>query len=231
MTNEQDRRRFVFSSNWFELIEHEWETRTEGLRDKKLNALEIGSFEGGSTTWILDRLMNHPASTMVAIDTFEGGMEHQGQDGSAFPLSSLEQRFRQNVSMCQHHAKLQVLKMRSDEGLMQLLREKRRFDLIYVDASHVAIDVLQDAVVCWRLLKVGGMLVFDDYSWKGYLEDCYNPRVAIESFIKCAAPEIETEETESQLWVRKVANHIPATPNPDPYLYDWEKGLAKRPEK
>lgn len=230
MATEHDRSRFVFSSNWFELIEHEWETRTKGLRGKKLNILEIGSFEGGSTTWVLDHLMDHPASNMVVIDTFEGGMEHQEQDGSAIPLSTLEQRFRQNVEKCQHHTKLQVLRMRSDEGLMQLWRENRRFNLIYVDGSHVAIDVLHDAVFCWRLLEVGGMLVFDDYSWKGYLEDCYNPRVAIESFTKCVAPEIETEETESQLWVKKVPNRMPATPNPDPYLYDWDKGLAKRPE-
>lgn len=87
----------MFLSNWFELIEYKWETRTKGLRDKKLSALEIGSFQGGLSTWVLDHLMTHPASNMVAIDTFEGGMEHQGQDGSAFPLSSLEQRFRQNV--------------------------------------------------------------------------------------------------------------------------------------
>lgn len=52
--------------------------------------------------------------------------------------------------------------MRSDEGLIQLSQEKLRFDLIYVDASHVAIDVLQDAVVCWRLLEVEGILIFDD---------------------------------------------------------------------
>ena len=230
MPTEEGRSRFTFQHDWFELIRTEWETRTASLRGQQLRVLEIGAFEGGSTTWILDNLMSHPASVMVTVDTFEGGMEHQQacEDGDRYALASLENRFRLNVSKSRQAAKLRVMKMRSDDALMELRRESSRFDLIYIDASHVAVDVLHDAVISWRMLEEGGRLIFDDYSWKGYMEECYNPRVAVESFLKCAAPEIESEETESQIWIKKVPNHTPATPNPDPCLYDWDKGLAKR---
>ena len=227
---EHESGRFLFSQNWFELVREEWETRTASMRGRELRILEIGSFEGASTTWILENLMGHPNSRMIAVDTFEGGMEHQEVDKSdTYCLSSLEARFRSNVSECKHSAKLRIMKMRSDDALLELRRQANQFDLIYIDASHVAIDVLHDAVLCWRMLSIHGTMVFDDVRWKGYMENCYNPRIAIETFVKCAEPEIETEETESQMWVKKVPNKIPPTPNPDPALYYWDKDIVMKP--
>ncbi|KAI4235775.1 MAG: hypothetical protein L6R40_006370 [Gallowayella cf. fulva] len=228
MESEIPRSRFTFQQDWFELVRSDWETRTAYLRDTELRILEIGSFEGCSTTWILDNLMSHPQSTMVAIDTFEGGMEHQQPPDDRYQLSSLKRRFDSNVAKCKHAAKLSIMQTRSDDALIQLRQEGSRFNFIYIDASHVAIDVLHDAVVSWQMLDEGGTLVFDDYSWRGYIEDCYNPRTAIKAFVKCARPELECAETESQLWVKRIRNCIPPTPNPDPTLYYWEKGVAKR---
>jgi len=37
------------------------------------------------------------------------------------------------------------------------------YDIVYIDGSHVANDVLQDAVLVWQLVKVGGFMIFDDY--------------------------------------------------------------------
>ena len=227
---DRDRGRFSFTHNWFELVQEEWGKRTASLRGRELRILEIGSFEGASTTWILDNLLDHPDSRMIAIDTFEGGMEHHELNKpDVYGLSSLEARFRSNVSKCRHFAKLRIMKMRSDDGLLALRGQADQFDLIYIDASHVAIDVLHDAVLCWRMLSVHGIMVFDDVRWKGYMEDCYNPRIAIKAFVSCAEPEVETEETESQLWVKKVLNKIPPTPNPDPALYYWDKNRVKEP--
>lgn len=229
-TSDQNDRKYDFQHDWFGIVRDEWEVRTQSLRGQKLQILELGSFEGASTTWLLDNLMDHPESRLTAIDTFQGGMEHtEGPDGvDNYGLPSLEKRFQANVSKSKHPNKLRVMKMRSQEALLELRSEGHQFDFIYVDASHVAIDVLHDAVNCWFMLKALGALVFDDVSWKGYLEDCYNPRIAIEAFLRCAEPEVESEETESQMWVRKVQNHIVPTPNPDPALYYWDKGLAKR---
>lgn len=218
------RSRFSFQHPWFELIRSEWEQLTYSLRGKKLRILEIGAFEGASTTWILDNLMSHPESTMTVVDTFEGGMEHQSASDNAdeYELASLESRFRANVSKCEHASKLRVIKAHSDDALLALRQESSQYDFIYIDASHVSIDVLHDAVLCWRMLTLHGTMVFDDFRWKGYMEDCYNPRIAILAFLQCAAPEVETKETESQMWVTKVPNRIAATPNPDPDLYYWD---------
>ena len=243
-----DRRRFHFQHNWFDMILADWERLTRPIRDgRKLRVLEIGSFEGGSTTWILENLLDHPESSMVAVDSFQGGMEHQadGQDARAerdaaedrqdprpgngaapdgvdYELQSLEQRFLDNVKQCRNYGKLRVVKAMSQDALVALAAERSCFDFIYIDGSHVAIDVLHDAVLSWRMLSVGGTLVFDDYMWKGYHEHMYNPRMAIEAFVKCVENEADPHETLSQLWVTKVPSKIKPTSNPDGSLYYWD---------
>ena len=40
------------------------------------------------------------------------------------------------------------------------------FDLIYIDGAHDSQNVLFDAVISFKLVKKGGVIIFDDYSWK-----------------------------------------------------------------
>ena len=212
-----DRSRFTFQHPWFDSdILPDWQHRTTHLLDKSLSILEVGCFEGASTTWILDNLMSHPSSTLVAIDSFEGGMEHQNP--LQYDLPTLEQRFHANVALCPRAGKLSVMKTTSEKALLELRQEGRVFDFVYIDASHVALDVLSDALLAWRMISLGGTIVFDDFTWKGYMEDCYNPRIAIRSFLDCAEPEIEYVETEFQVWGTKVPRKFEPTPNPDPAM-------------
>lgn len=215
-----DRSRYIFQANWFELVISDWERLTKPMQaiPKPLQILEIGAFEGASTTWILDNLANHPHSTMTVIDTFSGGMEHNEKE-----VESLEKRFYNNVMQCTNATKLKVVKAKSEEALVNLQASSAKFDFIYIDGSHVAIDVLHDAVVSWHMLALGGTMVFDDWTWKGFVEHFYNPRMAIMGFLQCVEPEVEIEETESQVWVKRVANMSPPTKNEDPSLMYWNK--------
>lgn len=230
-----------FSQHWFEKhVRADWEhlappiSLNEDGTPKRVRILEIGSFEGASTTWLLQNIMDHPDSTLVAVDTFEGGMEHQNPEEfdeartRNYELSGLEARFVNNVSKCKNFEKLKVIKALSSQALLQLLLEKAEFDFIYIDGSHVAFDVLSDAVMCWSMLQVNGVMVFDDSRWKGYVEDCYNPRVAIMSFIQCVKQEVKVKkETKCQIWVTKVPCFLTPTPNADPAIYYWDDNYLR----
>ena len=52
----------------------------------------------------------------------------------------------------------------SSVELPQLVSEGRRYDLVYVDGSHLFEDVFVDAYYVGRLLSEGGVVVFDDSS-------------------------------------------------------------------
>ena len=59
------------------------------------------------------------------------------------------------------------------------------YDIIYIDGSHVACDVLLDAVCSFVLLKVNGILMFDDYQWKLLTEEYNCPGLGIDIFKSC----------------------------------------------
>jgi predicted O-methyltransferase YrrM len=75
--------------------------------------------------------------------------------------------------------------------LPRLLTEmgKGYFDLVYIDGSHQAPDVLADAVLGFQLLRSRGIMVFDDYLWRGGDGEVSNPancpKLAIDAFINC----------------------------------------------
>ena len=55
------------------------------------------------------------------------------------------------------------------------------FDYIYVDGSHLPRDVLEDAVLAYRLLKVGALVTFDDYA--SDTNSAVRPKVALDAFV------------------------------------------------
>ena len=81
------------------------------------------------------------------------------------------------------------------------------FDLVYIDASHLAPNVLTDAVLCWELLKDGGMLIFDDYQWKSPAHDRKNPliepKIAIDAFLRIFGPHLHVIEKGRQMLATK----------------------------
>ena len=51
----------------------------------------------------------------------------------------------------------------SENKLIELINKGVLADLIYIDGSHLAKDVLSDAILSWKLLKPSGVMIFDDY--------------------------------------------------------------------
>jgi len=183
-----------YTEDWFSSHVPLWERILAPLMGKPVQALEIGVFEGRSSVWLLDRILTHPAATLTWIDTFAGGSDHAAMD-----LSGLETRFRANVA--RFGTKVSGRVERSQDALRRMSGE--RFDLVYVDGSHEAADVLADAVLAWLLLKVGGFLGFDDYGWRGFphMERC--PALAIDAFLAAMRGRFDEIHRGYQLWIRK----------------------------
>lgn len=127
-----------------------------------VRALEIGSFEGRSTVWLLENILTHPTARIDCVDTFEGSAEHVLMD---LDLVGLLKRFLSNTEP--YREKVSVFRGASQHVLRDGWRELGPYDVIYIDGSHKTADVLEDAVLSFRLLKVGGLMIFDDYAWNG----------------------------------------------------------------
>lgn len=201
---------YQFTKDWFSWAPQVWEQLTPLLPERKA-FLEIGSFEGRSTVWIIDNMMED-GGFIDCIDTWEGGEEHGAED-----MGSVEARFDDNVdaAMRKHTTEVGVdrwaskFKGRSTDVLARLNTDKDRYDFIYIDGSHVAKDVLTDACMAWPLLKPKGLMVFDDYMWGNPRDILHRPKPAIDAFCNIFAEEAEIVHVGYQLVVRKRegANH------------------------
>ena len=148
--------------------------------------LEIGAFEGVTIIWMLDHIFTHPTSRAVTIDNF---------------FDKTENTFHHNLKSSGHTDKVTLLKGRSQRKLREL--EPETFDVIYVDGSHVASDILSDAVQSWELLKVGGILMLDDYQYESGQPET-PPKEPIDAFLKAFEPKLQIVHKDYQVHVKKL---------------------------
>lgn len=143
-----------------------------------IEALEIGCFEGRSTIWFLENILTHISSKITCIDTFEGSADHRH---FKVDVSGCEEQFRANIKP--FGKKVIPIKGPSNYVLKEMGKDNDWADFIYLDGSHLAPDVLEDAVLSWTLLKPGGIMIFDDYLWKNMPNPLDNPAPGIDAFL------------------------------------------------
>jgi predicted O-methyltransferase YrrM len=77
------------------------------------------------------------------------------------------------------------------------------YDLIYIDGCHLASHVQQDATLSWRLLKAGGLLIFDDYSWTDPAYPGQDTQIGIDAFMRSIPEQAIVIHQGYQLIIRK----------------------------
>lgn len=182
---------YQYTNNWFEsAAKSVWDVLIPQINPTRI--LEIGSYEGASTCYLIEKLGSQKEIEVHCIDTWEGGVEHQTGGSAQTDMSAVEKRFHNNISFAQRNAEyksnIAVHKGFSDAQLSRLITEGKSgyFDFIYIDGSHQAPDVLCDAVLSFRLLKANGVIAFDDYLWQEPLpygtDPVRCPKMAIDAF-------------------------------------------------
>lgn len=145
--------------------------------------MEIGTFKGESAEWVLKNIFTHPSSRYYCIDPFsEDAQKFQG-----LPELNVEVETRDRLAV---FPQVVIIKGYSKDALREF---GKMFDFIYIDGSHVAKDVLRDSVLAFDLLKVGGVIIWDDFLWDIVPDELDMPRIAIEPFLKIYARNLKVE--------------------------------------
>lgn len=176
--------------NWREWLGH--------LKDTPAYGLELGTWMGESAEWALANIFTHPNAHYVCVDTFEGSAEHHlaGIDCSTIEADAKERLapFGDRVQIRKGYSNL-VLRTYDPVPIL---------DFVYVDAAHDSFNVLRDAMLAFDLLKVGGVMIFDDYEWKVYPDEIDRPKIAVDAFLACCARKVEIIGMGWQMAVKKV---------------------------
>jgi predicted O-methyltransferase YrrM len=215
ISTESENIEFQFTNRWFDTSRNVWDQLIPSVNPSRI--LEIGSFEGASTCYLIQKLALHKPIEIHCVDTWAGGIEHQPGGMAPTDMNAVELRFDHNIKIANNsvtsHAAIVKHRGFSDFELAKLLAsgKKNYFDFIYVDGSHQAPDVLLDAVLSFSLLKIGGVIAFDDYLWSEDLpygtDPIRSPKIAIDSFTNIYCRKIRIISAPLyQLYVEKIAD-------------------------
>ncbi len=204
---------FDFTNNWFESdAKSVWDLIIPQVNPSRV--LEIGSFEGASACYLIEKLCKTKELEIHCVDTWDGGVEHKA---TQVDMSSVEMRFHANtqiaIAAADFAVRLVVHKANSDIALAKLLADGKQgyFDFIYIDGSHQAPDVLCDALLGFRLLRTQGVMAFDDYLWQESMpygiDPIRCPKPAIDAFTNTYCRKLKVISAPLyQLYIQKVSD-------------------------
>ncbi len=161
--------------------------------------LEIGSWQGASAL-IWATLFSD--AHITCVDTWQGS---DSLDMSNDP----EKLFDFNTTS--FATRLRKIKSDSLSALPTLIKDNEKFDLIYVDGSHYGENVMMDSILSWQLLKLNGVMIWDDYQWQYSPYGKNVPKLAIDWFLHCHKGEYRLLFVNKQMIIEKL------TDNPIPY--------------
>ena len=192
---------YEFTEDWFsennpEKVVRQFDEFLSEFKDKPCMFLEIGSFEGMSTIWMLENILTEESSQIFCIDVWAEWT------GDAFV------RFVSNINKTGLKDKVHIVKGDSSEELR--IFPKEYFDFIYVDGNHDEKAVIKDAIGSFRILKKGGIIAFDDYllgisypNSPGSKAMNGSTKKAIDYFLDVFQDELEIIHKDYQVWIRK----------------------------
>ncbi len=136
-------KQYTFSAFWFMNNLEIFHYFLPKNLNKSFTYLEIGSYEGMSLLYVLERYKN---ARITAIDLWSD--------------SKTKTLFDKNTSKYSD-----LIKIKSDSiiALRKLNKINKKFDYIYVDGLHDGLHVIVDAIEAFKLLNTNGVMILDDF--------------------------------------------------------------------
>jgi SAM-dependent methyltransferase len=148
--------KYRLADNWLGHI------NVNNYANKKINYLEIGCFYGANIISVEQTYGKHKDSRLYGVDPWEDYAEYPEYKNTQ---DNTYKTFSENIKNSGKEEKFIVKRGYSNDVIPQFSDDF--FDIIYIDGNHEPDYVLEDAVLCFRKLKKGGIMIFDDYGWGG----------------------------------------------------------------
>lgn len=179
-------RDYQFTQDWFTHNLPHWRQHLQPYFNAAgLQFLEVGSYEGMSACWLLDAVLTHPSARLTCIDPY------------------YKPEFDLNIAKTGSAHKVNKQVGFSQELLPDL--PTAAYDVIYLDGCHFADYVREEAKLAWRVLRSGGLMIFDDYEWSDPERPGQDCKFGIDAFLEAIPNQFELVHKGYQVMVRKLA--------------------------
>ena len=148
---------YKYTQTWF--LHSEIKKKLLNFIDKthKNTILEIGCFEGLSSVFFADNLLDHNDSTLTCVDPF---LNMINNDHSIYLANNEESNFDYNIKITKNNNKIKINKITSD---MFFKNNNTIFNFIYIDGCHEPDFIIRDMENSFNALDKNGIMWMDDY--------------------------------------------------------------------
>lgn len=195
--------RYHYTQDW----NSEFIKNTEFLKGKVNLALELGAYEGKTSNYICDHLLTKEIKVwdeeykekglaspgrLICVDPLTDEYIPGHKDNEMF-VGQYE-RFIKNTK----GQPIELVRKRSEDAWEYL--SQYLFDFIYIDGDHSLEAVFKDGCEAFKVLRIGGIILFDDYD--GWEEQT---TLGINKFLELHKNKVKVLIKNYQLLVEKIA--------------------------
>nr|WP_263858075.1 tetratricopeptide repeat protein [Waterburya agarophytonicola] len=143
-----------------------WTNYLQSLIGKeRANALEVGFYQGMSACWLLDNILTGATAKLTCVD------------------QNYAPKLKENITKTGSESKVSFLTGNSHELLAACTPNS--FDLINLQDRCKLIDHSEkNTSLGWKLLKSGGIMIFNYYGWHNPGNVQQNPKIGIDRFLE-----------------------------------------------
>jgi predicted O-methyltransferase YrrM len=148
---------YKYSQTWFigsdiNLLLSNFLNKSQGNK-----LLEIGCFEGLSSTFFADNFIDNEYSNLTCVDPF---LTIDNNDHINYLQNNQEMNFDFNMSICKNIDKIKIHKITSD---IFFENNNNLYNFIYIDGCHEPDFIKRDMENSFKFLEKNGIMWMDDY--------------------------------------------------------------------
>ena len=152
------------TQHWFQISEIKANIERYVDVNKPYKILEIGCFEGLSSCFFSDTLLNHKDSELHCVDPFihtdSSAAKQLGITTQCIDYKT-KQTFQQNISRSMWFTKIKFFNNTSHDFMRS--NDKIMYDIIYIDGCHEPDFIKNDMENAFIWLESSGIMWMDDY--------------------------------------------------------------------
>jgi len=142
---------------WFRRHANEFIPIVQRFAGKPICYVEVGTWTGDSAEWVAAHILTHKHARGHGIDPYLFDVKHSQEE-----VDSVKQRAWSRLSGAMDRGQWRWWYEDSKKVLRDHAEAFAPIDILYLDGSHDAWDIVQDFSLAWPMLKSGSVVIFDD---------------------------------------------------------------------
>ena len=164
-------------------------------KNRPIHYLKIGTFYGANILLVAVSYGLHKNSKLYCVDPWE---DYDNYPEYKEKQNVIYNSFLNNIETS--GIKNKIVINRGYSNIKVPMFQDEFFDIIYIDGNHEPSYVLEDAVLSFRKLKKGGVMIFDDYGWG-------DTQVGIDGFLSSYHKKLELiGQRKMQIFIKKTSS-------------------------